>query len=250
MAFVVVMVCIALQRFLKWGSYKHQIDWADPYFHWMVAKVEHIMKGHALTGLAILVLPVLLVVGIIFSLGFHLLGQVGYWVLAAVLLWYCLDARDIRQEPYADAEVNRVWELRYQHLFAVIFWFVAFGPVGLALYSSVSALRHFFAGQPAETHAELLGMSQRVLTLLDWVPLRLFGFSCALAGHFRVVFKAWLPSLKQLDWAGEQALAAEWGKLALGDIDTSDADRALRELAHVLDILLIAWLVVMALLSI
>ncbi len=251
MSFTVILICLGLQRYLKIGSHAHQINWIEPYFNWMTDKITHVTKGHGLVGLAILILPLLVVVSVVFALVYHLLGGVGNYVLNVFVLWYFMDGRDLKKEPYPGVETTDLFVLTYRRLFGVIFWYFITGPVGLVLYVSVDQLRHFLVEHHPQNHPKLSEFTIKTQGVLDWVPVRLLGLSYALVSHFVVVFKLWVKNLLMgLEDAGK--LVTTWGLAALQQ-GTSD-DRSVvpnqAEVAVLVDRSLLVWLVVMALITI
>lgn len=77
-----------------------------------------------------------------------------------------------------------VW-LNLRFYFAVSCWFIAFGAPGVVLYA---LLRDAAA---TEQKAPLV----RILHWLEWVPVRLAGFSYLLVGHFNRALPLWLKGL-------------------------------------------------------
>lgn len=259
MALFVILICLAIQRYGKFNSYSRQLHWIEPYFKWMTGKVGQIMKGHGLIGAAILILPFLVGIAIIFALVSALLGDFGYFILSVVLLWYCLDARDIRKEPYEDKTSKALFITTYRNLFGVIFWFSLFGPVGLSLYIIVVKLGDLLVeGSPyiSDEFGIALGESlHKILAILDWIPVRLLGLSYALVGHFGSVFKSWLKKLSQ-GLSNTEALVAEWGMIALQQGSTSDISSAQdvasaheKEAISLIDRSLLVWLIVIFLIT-
>jgi len=242
MALIIVLIALAVQRFFQLNSYSRQFDWASPYFQWMNNKVKQITAGHGFVGLLILVVPIILVVAIIFGVAYGLLGFIGSGVLQLLLVWYCLDARDIHKEPYEKATVDVLLLQTYQHIFSVLFWYCLFGPVGLVLYISVNAL-----AQTAGNSGSLQEYFSKTQGVLDWVPVRLLGLSFALVGSFSVVFKLWISKLFD-GIADPKALLIEWGQAAL-KVESTGAD-SLESTIRLIDRSLLVWLVAILLLSI
>lgn len=255
MALLITVIAIALQRFLKFGSYSYQYAWAESYYGWINQRVKFVAEGHPLLGLAILVVPIVFVASVFFPLIQSLLGTVGYFIMELLLAWYCLDARDLHKEPYSDMGVANIFSQSYQNLFAILFWFGVFGPVGLVLYICVSRLSHAIPiALPAPTTdasvpsvhdrgAEIKIYCQKLLAILDWVPVRLLGLSFALVGSFGAVFKRWIKEVVSgLD--NPQALVVEWGQSALKDEKTNTGGDASSEAVDLIDRSLLVWLVV------
>ncbi len=86
-----------------------------------------------------------------------------------------------------------------QHLFGVIFWFVLLaplGPVGAVLYRLTCIIA-------AQWHTDSLGefahFSQRMLHIMDWLPVRITALSFAIAGDFEDAVFCWRS--QAADWA-------------------------------------------------
>jgi AmpE protein len=67
----------------------------------------------------------------------------------------------------------------HQRYFAVIFWFIICGPIGALVYR----LTYIYASTLANNQSHL-DCSSRLISILNWAPARLTGFSFALAGDF------------------------------------------------------------------
>ncbi|MCH9770730.1 MAG: regulatory signaling modulator protein AmpE [Gammaproteobacteria bacterium] len=255
MEFIIILLVLALQRFMKLGSGKYQFDWMTPYYNWLRAKVNYVGRGHPLVELVIIVVPVLLALAIVIALISLLSFKVGYFVVLAVLLWYCIDGRDLSHEPYPDSNTQTTLLTVYRKLFAVLFWFALFGPIGLALYVSVEALINCL--QSHDEPGELLDFSIKTQAVFDWLPIRLVGLAFALVGHFTVVFKVWLPQV----WQGlkdSPNLILSYAMAALCSSKSSDESTPNSELANVdqaeliklIDRALLVWLVLMLILTV
>jgi hypothetical protein len=143
------------------------------------------------------VLPAL-VVGVIFLIVDHLLGSIGYFVLATAWLWFCLDLPSRHASSAKGSTHPGVLDLTSAlcRIFVPIFWFALFGPVGLALavFSSVAV-----AQLPQEPQEDLVypGLLRAIDAILAWLPMRLFALSCALVGQFAEVFRFLLKHWRQ-----------------------------------------------------
>jgi AmpE protein len=67
----------------------------------------------------------------------------------------------------------------YERWFAVVFWFLIFGPVGALAYRLSYLCGH---GEFVEEDDRQIAL--RFVHYLDWLPVRLLGFSFALTGNF------------------------------------------------------------------
>ena len=229
MPFIVILACIAVQWFLNLSSAAYQFQWAGGYVSWMRRKFSALAQGHALFGVLLLVLPVVIAASLIFTIVYHLLGHVGYLVLSLVLLWYCIDATILKQSPAAST--SDLFVQSYQKLFAPLFWYFVFGPVGLVLYVTVATLRAYL---PLE---KFFGLT---LGVLDWVPIRIVGLTFALAGNFGAVFKVWTKDVFQAVTDNQNQVTA-YGEAALST-DSTTHSLVYRAV--------LIWLVIMALITV
>ena len=238
MSLIVVLICLAVQWFLQFSSANYQFCWEKKYFQWMRSRCDALTKGHALFTALLLVLPVVIIASFLFSLVYHLFGHVGYCVLSLALLWYCVDLTPFKQLPTHSASPTHLFIQAYQKLFAPLFWYFVFGPIGLVLYVLVVALHQ----QASDQRYFAL-----FLNVLDWVPTRLVGLSFALVGNFSVVFREWMKTLSLEIVDNYQPIIA-CGEAAI-DADKKNQD-ALSIALQLVQRGLLVWLVVMILMKV
>ncbi len=238
MSFLVVAACLAVQWFLNFSSAPYQQNWVLHYVGWMRKQFSKLTEGHGLFGVVILVLPILIVVSILFTIVYHVVGHWGYSLLSLVLLWYCIDVTELKSMPANVTDVSVIFVSAYQKVFAILFWYFIFGPVGLTLYVAVHALCVYFVKAGTES-AELQKYFVLTRGVMDWVPVRLLGLSFALAGNFGAVFKEWMGKLFQGIVADFNYVSA-CGSAAISPQGPQEAIALLQRT-------LLIWLVVMAL---
>ena len=256
MAIIVVVIALALQRFLHLNSFGYCYDWATPYAAWMRTRFPVVQSGNGFMGIAMLVVPVLLVVAVVMTLFYHLLGVLGYYLASLALFWYFADGRDLVKHPYEGASPKQLFEKTYHGLFANIFWYVVFGPVGLSLYVSSLAIRKW--AEADGTNEALTKTAENLQGALDWIPMRLVGLSFALVGSFSGVFKTWLPHLiggiSQVN-----KYVTQWGLAAIhgAPIEATEgagakagAKLTVNDVSSLVDRALLVWVVVIALFTI
>ncbi len=100
----------------------------------------------------------------------------------------------------------------YQHVFAVVFWFVLLpGPSGAILYRLSSFLHRRWAGEGDPELAAFGSFAAQVFRLLDWAPARLTGIAFAVVGDFEDAAYCW------------RTQAAKWPDPSLGIVLASGA---------------------------
>lgn len=230
MSLFVILVCLALQWSLNLSSAPYQRNWVAHYVAFIRKYFSKLLDGHYLFNMAILILPIVIGVSLIFTIVYHVFGHVGYVLLSLALLWYCVDAAVLKQGS------SDLPQHSYQKIFSLLFWYFIFGPAGLAFYIVVRTLQAYLLEQQ-----HFFGL---LLGILDWVPVRLMGFSFAVVGNFSAVFKEWIRVLFQ--GIGDNAvLLTSWTDAALGSENKNS-----QEMMRLIQRALIAWLVVMALVTI
>jgi len=100
----------------------------------------------------------------------------------------------------------------YQHVFAVVFWFVLLpGPSGAILYRLSSFLHRRWADSGDAELAAFGSFAAQVFRLLDWAPARLTGIAFAVVGDFEDAAYCW------------RTQAAKWPDPSLGVVLASGA---------------------------
>src|SRR3990167_5136621 len=89
MSFIVILASLAIQWFLNFNSAQYEFHWANKYSQWMMnRKLSVIEKGHGFFTVLFLVLPAVIMVSLIFTIVYHVLGHIGYLILSLLLLCY------------------------------------------------------------------------------------------------------------------------------------------------------------------
>lgn len=281
MTLMIILVCLALQRYFSLGETVHQMNWFARYIYAMDALFD---KNHKLNGLLkviLLVLPLVLIVGLLDYILHHGIWYVVDFLMSLLILMYCFDAHDLRQQlssyftavqqqnnqaayhygvefvtknqdqpptatwPQIIREVTQSIFLRAdRNLFAVIFWFVILGPTAALFYRLVLQLSCF--KKEDETFAGIRESAKCLHAILDWIPVRITGLTYALAGHFNDAFSKWWPELFKSP-SQSQDLAYQVGLAALDQLPAESTEILENEQAlNLVDRTLVIWLVIIA----
>ncbi len=156
--------------------------------------------------------------------------------------------------------VEAVFASALSRWFGVLFWFVVLGPAGALGYRVVQLLaRH----QPfsADLDAGQREVLERTALILDWAPSHLIALTLALVSEFDAVIKTWRDYhtahgrgffTLDLGFLGALARAGVDADVIAGDGYAADISNPLLELSDARTVLhrtLIAWIAVIALLS-
>ncbi len=129
----------------------------------------------------------------------------------ALAAWRGGITSELTSNEVAKLTVERGLVDAYRQVFAVLFWFVLLpGPMGAILYRASALLADEWRGGPrgdeftpiARERAVFGAAVQRLLWLLDWVPVRLTALSFAIVGDFEDAVYCWRTQAGA--WANEE----------------------------------------------
>ena len=103
---------------------------------------------------------------------------------------------------------NALLWINYRFYLAPLFWFVVggpWGPVTLVGYAFLRAWQGWLAGHQTAAEREQSGV-EKLLFVLDWVPVRLAGLAYALLGHGEKALPAWLKFIRDVRHTPYQVL--------------------------------------------
>ncbi|MFC6635001.1 regulatory signaling modulator protein AmpE [Microbulbifer taiwanensis] len=248
MALLIVLLSLALVQLWGSGAPLHRDDW----FHWWrrrLAGVQRLQKDPGLM-LGATILPPALLAAVLMVLAETSLGGLGTLLLGVPLLLYCLGRgnfnemvssylrnwyrgdlaaaqqaaapllRDLHEEA-ADGQQLHEQVFRgaayraFERLFAVLFWFVLLGIPGALLFRLSAIYAEESRGADSSATAE------RWLWLLEWLPVRVMGFSFAIVGNFAGCYRAWRQCLTCRERDTAEVLEA-YLEGALGGIDAGE----------------------------
>lgn len=279
--FAIVIVLAAVQLWGSGGAVQQ-----DAWFESLCRKLQSLSGARLRVGIAVglPVIALLLVQGLLWSI---LLG-IPLLLLYVVVLLYSLGRGDFSsrlnlyldcwrrgdlQGAYeraltlddfdVDVNIDNARELHqavrralfyqgFERWFAVIFWFVLLGPAAALAYRLLFLLANGEKFEQADREP-----AATALFYVEWIPVRVIGFTFSLIGNFDRSFAAWREQLTEARSAAE--LVDAWGGLALsepvpdslmdGEQFTSAAANELNAVQMLLFRSLACWVVVIALLQ-
>lgn len=275
-----ILISICIERLINPGLFLQRFNWFSNYLAYLQIKLPQPVIWRGLVGIIVIILPLVTMTGIVYYLIAEYTSELLKELVTIVILVYCLGPGDTRRQVEAyiaavtekdnertthyvtslfpstgqvdNIERGRAISLlatsRFnEEIFAVLFWFTLLGPVGALLYR-LSLLIEQHAdntAQPLHHHAKLFR------AVLDWLPIRLLGFSFTLVGNFTESFNF----LRRSIFSGinnNQFFLQTIGIIAVGN-DPADASQATikenKALLGLFDRTIIIWLVAIALLT-
>ena len=110
---------------------------------------------------------------------------------AILTVWRGESARELTAGEIAGVAIELGLIRSHRHVFGVMAWFIALGPVGAICYRLAALLAdRWGGGQNAETGAFGL-FARRAFDVIDWLPVRLTAFGFAMTGDFTGAIECW-----------------------------------------------------------
>ncbi|MBD2859761.1 regulatory signaling modulator protein AmpE [Spongiibacter sp. KMU-158] len=137
----------------------------------------------------------------------------------------------------------------FERWFAVVFWFVALGPVAALVYRLL-----FLISSDKEIEQNERNTVAQILYYFEWTPARLLGFAFGLVGHFECCFgslsRQFLAPISSIDLLDELADCAVPDVRQNSQVDgeqfMSDALKELDAIQNLLTRSLVCWIAVIA----
>lgn len=226
MTFIVIFISLLIERFFDWS---HLRRWQGliTFQHAVLKRFKNVSPY---LTLAVTILPLLIVVGIINMIVANWLYGFIQLIFHLIVVLYCLGPKNFWANAFASINalvqgdtagdkqslhrqlLNQLFVAANRRVFAIVFWYFILGVVGAVLYRAVSLSS---TDSEQETVTELAPSARVIETVLDWLPVRVFTFLFALAGHFVQVLTCW-RKLVLLGLSSNETMLTECGIAALG----------------------------------
>jgi membrane protein required for beta-lactamase induction len=219
MALLVILLCLALQRYWQIGLHFSRISWLMTYLNSFRFLWEKSNFWCSLGGMILLLLPLPITAGIIDELLKGWLFNLPQLLFQLGILWFCLNAYGYRtrlqgyfaaaleqqQQNITQQESTLLYNITAipsnngpslhrpvienillqaaEQLFGVLFWYLLLGAAGAIGYYAVLLLARSQTADFSEV-ACFRPAAQQLLGGLVWMPFRIVAFVYALAGDF------------------------------------------------------------------
>ena len=183
MKLLVIVLCLLSERFLVHASSHNRFHWFSTYCNNMQQGLsKKLSLSNPWLVFIMILLPLLLAASLVFCFfGDFLFGFVGL-LLNIVIFYYCIGPGNPFYPVHTQAaEQNNSDAGGYLaqvngQLFAVVFWYIATGPLGLLVYRMVSL---------CQKQALVSQQASWLTGLLDWLPARMTSLLYLLVGNFQ-----------------------------------------------------------------
>ena len=245
MSLVALIIALLLEQWRPLADRKELVSWAVRFADFLQQHFNAGERGHGVIAWVLGVVPAMLLAAIAYyllhrlspllalafnvailyvTMGFRQVGHYFtdiHWALksgdldqARAILgqWRGASCERLNAEEVARLTIEEALVASYQHVFAVVFWFVLLpGPIGAILYRMSSFLHRRWAERGDAELAAFGSFAGQVFRLLDWVPARLTGIAFAVVGDFEDAAYCW------------RTQAAKWPDSSLGVVLASGA---------------------------
>jgi AmpE protein len=239
MTLLVILIALILLRYLHWDSGSYRNGWQQAYCHWIEKYFAKDLNKNGLLGLLLLLTPLVVMMVVVFLVVYHTVGIVGYYILDCVLLWFCLDFREVA--------IEECCVVRLRGVFGIVFWFLLMGPFGTLVYFTTESLGRYF------DRAAMAGSTSKAVhflqNILDWLPARILGLSVALVSNFSVVMKLWVHDLAAGFCKTPECLT-RWCEKAIEKKHLELGSQELSALTSLLNRALGLWLIIILLINV
>lgn len=179
-----IVLCLLSERFLVHKSVHHRFHWFMSYGNKVLSLVP-MFSGWV--KLALIILPLLLIVGVVLhGIGPLFFGLIGL-VLNIAIFYYCIGpvnpfypVHDKPIDQLNDEDIGHYFVQANSELFAILFWYLVLGPIGVLAYRLISL-------------SQGLKMIERqalsVLNWFDWLPARMTALLFLLVGNFQAGYQ-------------------------------------------------------------
>lgn len=225
MTFITLLLCLSIERFLHKSNLMARFNWFGQYVdkvHQLTQKYSWTQQGYI--ALLVVVLPFIVPIALIYACSAFFVHGLLAFLIGAFVFFYCLGPKNIYETQEIDQPI--FWQTN-ETLFAVIFWFTLLGPIASLVYRLVER-----SASIQDSYPTLGNAANQVLTILDWLPIRVFSILFALAGNFVSTCQVWLKYLL-VDLSLNRELIEKSGRMALDlgenvELDSENYSQALK----------------------
>ncbi len=191
MQLLVIVLCLFSERFLAHESTHDRFRWFKVYAEKVISFVNRLCSHISpWIILALIIFPLLILACIVLCFFDEFLFGFFALILNIAIFYYCVGlinpfypVLSNTTEPLLEQDVGDYFVHVNGQLFAVIFWYVLLGPLGLLAYRLIA----FCTGLSVVSEHAV-----RLCACLDWLPARMTALLYLLVGNFQVGFQNYM----------------------------------------------------------
>ncbi|WP_419418524.1 hypothetical protein ACNVED_08125 [Legionella sp. D16C41] len=244
MKLLIIILTLLSERYLIHAFSATRFNWFSDYVENLTSKFQQVrFIQNSYIALILIILPLMLIVWVLLLLLGQLFFGIFGFIINFIVFYHCVGpenpfypTKTPKDELENELVAGNYFAKANNQLFAVIFWFILTGPLGVLFYRLVSLCMHYEITKVAATN---------IINILDWPTTRITLLFYLLVGNFQKGFnyyqQVFLSSPKNND-----AILSTGGLLAARsqelEIVTLPYAQSLVEYALVIYLVLIALL--------
>ncbi len=284
MNLIIILISLAIERFLGSLEDYRRFDWFDDFCDSIMTRLSRWSWSDGPVGVLLTIGPVVLGIWLIAGLA-HAVTPVFAFLFAIAVVLFCIGPKDLERdvEGYLDAMERGDYEggawyaatvldrevvappaqmahivrdavlvKANERLLGVLFWFVLLGPVGAMLFRLTGMARSHLYGEDTGYARSV----RDLYAILLWPVARLSVLAYALAGSFMETFNHWNKFSDMWEWDSEDLLIRSGrGALRQPHDEPAPADDADPDIEPVRDALalvkrtLVIWIALLAIMT-
>ncbi len=214
MKLLVIVLCLFFERYLVHVSSHHRFHWSSIYGNLMekyMSRVSFLSSPWLMLIFALF--PMIFGASLVFYLfEDHLFGFVGL-VLNLIVFYCCIGpgnpfypAHASNDNTLTEEQIGTYLSQINGQIFAIIFWYIVAGPVGILIYRLISL---------AVNQEAVRQQAISLINILDWLPVRMTALLYLIVGNFQAALhyfrqSVWLKPIQNqvfLSTCGLKALS-------------------------------------------
>ena len=180
MKFIVIVLCLLSERFLVHASSHARFQWFDHYSKAIEKRMPAAFVSNSWLVLLFIVLPLVIATSLAFYVVGNLLFGLVILLLNIAIFHYCIGPQNpfypVRGDDVTHDEVGGYLAGVNGQLFAVIFWYLVMGPLGVVTYRVISLCQNYSLVHKQATW---------ITSILDWLPTKITALLYLFAGNFQ-----------------------------------------------------------------
>lgn len=183
MKLFVVVVALLSERFFVHAASGKRFYWFSNYCHTLISKLQKIpFLSSSWAKLVAVVTPLLTAASVILYISGSIFYGFAELVFNIIIFYYCLGPENpfyFKGSESSDSRTANYLIEANSKLFAVIFWYMALGPLATLLYRMISL---------CQNEDQVDGNARLLTGIFEWLPAKMTALLYLLAGNFQAGF--------------------------------------------------------------
>jgi len=245
MRFLVILLCLGLEKFFTIGIELRRFQFLDFYLSSVEGSLKKADLWHGTIAIILLCGAPVLLLGLIYWMTYNFMFGLLWLIISAIVL--LMTFRTPASSSHSRTLRTELWNT-YEDSFSVLFWFIILGPFGALFYRLLSML-HLEITHHKGSEGDL--PAGQWLKIMDWFAIRFLALSYVIVGDAPPTLARFFGSLKEGTKENKKSLV-DCGVIALQLDEQAAASSSEENLTAVKDLndrALVVWVIIVALIS-